>query len=403
MALLGGEAPDPTRTAIARTSPHPEAPRHVSPATAAIPKDLSKLEEQAARVLEPEALAYILAGAGDASTTRANAAAFGRWRTKRRRGRRPRRPMAVDLTTTVLGTRMAAPVLFAPIGVQTLAHPEGDLATARAATELGLTYIHSTQGAFKMEDVAAASGKGARWYQLYWPSDDALAVSFLRRAKAAGYTHLVITLDTTLLGWRPLDLDRGYSPFLENKGIANYTSDPVFRSKLALPPDVAPLPAGIQFAGVFQNPGLSWDQLPLIRDNWDGPILLKGIQSVADAQMAREQEIDGIVVSNHGGRQVDGAIASLDALRPIVRAVGDDLAILFDSGIRTGQHAFTALALGADAVLVGRPYVYGLALGGQAGARTVMQRLVDGLALEHRRAGHRTPRTLSRSSLNRVS
>ncbi|CAB4948561.1 unannotated protein [freshwater metagenome] len=367
--------------------------------TATIPKDLSKLEAQAARRLRPEALAYILAGAGDASTTRANAAAFGRWRTKRRRTRKPRR---VDLTTTVLGTRMPAPVLFAPVGVQTLAHPEGDLATARAATDLGLTYVHSTQGAFSMEDVAAASGKGARWYQLYWPSDDALAVSFLRRAKAAGYTHLVITLDTTLLGWRPLDLDRGYSPFLENKGIANYTSDPVFRGKLLAPPDVAPLPAGIQFAGVFQNPGLSWDQLPLIRANWDGPILLKGIQSAADARMAVDQRIDGIVVSNHGGRQVDGAIASLDALRPIVKAVGGDLAILFDSGIRTGQHAFTALALGADAVLVGRPYLYGLALGGRAGARTVMQRLVDELALEVRRAGHRSAASLTRSSLVRV-
>jgi L-lactate dehydrogenase (cytochrome) len=370
-----------------------------APDAAKIPKDLSQLEAQAAEVLQPEALAYILAGAGDAGTTRANAAAFRRWKTKRRKGRKPRK---VDLSTTILGTRMPAPVLFAPVGVQTLAHPEGDLASARAAAELGLTYVHSTQGAYKMEDVAAANGDGTRWYQLYWPSDDELAVSFLRRAKGAGYTHLVITLDTTLLGWRPLDLDRGYSPFLENKGIANYTSDPVFQRKLVAPADVAPLPAGIQFAGVFQNPGLSWDRLPLIRANWDGPILLKGIQSPIDARMAVEQKIDGIVVSNHGGRQVDGAIASLDALRPIVKAVGDDLPVLFDSGIRTGRDAFTALALGADAVLVGRPYLYGLALDGQAGTRTVMRRLVDELAAEVRKAGHRSHRKLSRSSLIRV-
>ena len=369
-------------------------------AAATIPDDLSKLEAQAAKVLSPEALAYILAGAGDADSTRANAAAFRRWRIKRRRGRRPAK---VDLTTTVLGTRMPAPVLFAPVGVQTLAHPDGDLASARAAAELGLTYVHSTQGAYKMEDVAAANGDGSRWYQLYWPTDDEIAASFLHRAKAAGYSHLVITLDTTLLGWRPLDLDRGYSPFLENKGIANYTSDPVFRrKKMPLPGEVSPLATGIAFAGVFQNPGLSWDRLPLIRANWDGPILLKGIQSRRDARLAVEHGIDGIVVSNHGGRQVDGAIASLDALGPIVREVGDEMPVLFDSGIRTGRDAFKALALGADAVLIGRPYLYGLALDGQRGTGTVMRMLVDELADEVRKARRRTHRTLSRSSLTRV-
>lgn len=367
-------------------------------AAATIPDDLSKLEAQAAEVLAPEALAYILAGAGSRDTVRANAAAFRRWKIKRRRGRRPAK---VDLSTTILGTRMPAPVLFAPVGVQTLAHPEGDLASARAAADLGLTYIHSTQAAFKMEDVAAANGSGSRWYQLYWPTDDELTVSFLRRAKASGYTHLVITLDTTLLGWRPLDLDRGYSPFLENKGIANYTSDPVFQRRMPVPAEAAPLPAGIVFAGIFQNPGLSWDQLPLIRANWDGPILLKGIQSPRDARMAVENGIDGIVVSNHGGRQVDGAIASLDALVEIVGEVGGELPVLFDSGIRTARDVFKALALGADAVLIGRPYLYGLALDGQAGTAAVMRRLVDDLAEEVRTARRRTHRSLSPSLLTR--
>jgi lactate 2-monooxygenase len=387
----------------AQLPPRREAPVRLPPVTRAaaasrIPDDLSQLEARAAEVLDPEALAYILAGAGDRATTRANAAAFRRWKIKRRTGSRPAK---VDLSTTVLGTRMPAPVMFAPIGVQTLAHPDGDLATARAAAGLGLTYLHSTQGAYKMEAVAEANGDGSRWYQLYWPTDDELAVSFLNRAKAAGYTHLVITLDTTLLGWRPLDLDRGYSPFLENKGIANYTSDPVFQRKLVVPAELAPLAAGIVFAGVFQNPGLNWDRLPLIRANWDGPILLKGIQSPRDARLALEHEIDGIVVSNHGGRQVDGAIASLDALGPIVKAVGDEMSVLFDSGIRTGRDAFKALALGADAVLIGRPYIYGLALAGERGARIVMRMLVDELEDEIRRAGHRTHRTLSPSSLGR--
>jgi lactate 2-monooxygenase len=227
-------------------------------------------------------------------------------------------------------------------------------------------------------------------------------VSFVTRAKKAGYTHLVITLDTTLLGWRPLDLDRGYSPFLENKGLANYTSDPVFKQQMPLPGEVAPIPVGVAFAGVFQNPGLSWDQLPLIRANWDGPILLKGIQSPKDARLAVEHEIDGIVVSNHGGRQVDGAIGSLDALGPIVKEAGDELAILFDSGIRTGSDAFKALALGADGVLIGRPYLYGLALDGQRGSRTVMRMLVDELEDAVRKAGHRSHKTLSRRSLTRA-
>ncbi len=364
----------------------------------AIPPDLSRLESRAVRVLDPESLAYVQAGAGDTTTTRANAAAFRRWRIKPRRGRARGK---VDLSTTVLGTRMSAPVLFAPIGVQTLAHPEGDLASARAAAELQLTYVHSTQGAFSIEQVAEANRDGSRWYQLYWPRDDELTVSFLRRARAAGYTHLVITLDTTLLGWRPLDLDRGYSPFLENRGIANYTSDPVFQRRLQAPPEVDPVAAGITFASLFQNPGLSWEQLPLIRDTWDGPILLKGIQSVRDARLAVRHGIDGIVVSNHGGRQVDGAIASLDALPPIADAVGDRLAILFDSGIRTGRDAFKALALGADAVLIGRPYLYGLALEGQSGVEQVMRGLVGELRRTLADTGHRNHRQLRRSSLTR--
>ena len=368
-------------------------------AASKIPADLSQLEERAAQVLKPESLAYIQAGAGNRETTRANTEAFRRWRVKRRRARsRPPR----DLSTTILGTRMRAPVLFAPIGVQTLAHPEADLASARAAAELELTFTHSTQGAFSIEQVAAANGGGSRWYQLYWPKDDELAVSFLRRARAAGYTNLVITLDTTLLGWRPLDLDRGYSPFLENQGIANYTSDPVFRRRLTKPPDEDPIAAGIAFAGLFQNPGLSWKQLPLIRNNWDGPILLKGIQSVRDARLAARHGIDGIVVSNHGGRQVDGAIASLDALPAIVKAVGDRLPVLFDSGIRTGVDAFKALALGADAVLIGRPYIYGLALEGQAGVAQVMRQLLAELDRTLASNGYRSHRELSRASLTRV-
>ena len=364
-----------------------------------VPDDLSKLEARATAVLEADSLAYIRAGAGDRSTGRANTAAFRQWRIKpRKRGKRP----SADLSTTVLGTRMPAPVLFAPVGVQKLARSRAELDSARAAAALDLTYIHSTQASYSIEEVAEANGGGSRWFQLYWPTDDALTVSFLKRAKAAKYTHLVITLDTTLLGWRPLDLDRGYSPFLRNMGIANYTSDPVFQRRLAAPAEEDPVGAGLVFASVFQNPGLSWEQLPLIRENWDGPILLKGIQSPRDARRAVKEGIDGIVVSNHGGRQIDGAIGSLDALPPIKKAVGDRLAILFDSGIRTGADAFKAIALGADAVLIGRPFVYGLALDGQAGVRKVMRLMVADLEREVADAGYKSHRRLAPDALTRV-
>ena len=364
-----------------------------------ITDDLSQLEAQASAVLDPEALGYIVASAGDSATARANVKAFDRWRIVRRKPLGQAKP---DLSTTLLGTRMPAPVLFGPVGVQVLAHPEGELATARAAAELGLTYVHSTQGSHSMEEVAAANGAGPRWYQLYWPNDDELCVSFLRRARAAGYTHLVITLDTTLLGWRPTDLDRAYLPFLQNLGIANYTSDPVFQRLLTRPATEDPVAAGIAFAGVFQNPGLSWDQLPLVRGNWDGPILLKGIQTVGDAKRAVEHGLDGVVVSNHGGRQIDGAIASLDALPAIAQATGDRLSVLFDSGIRTGRGAFKALALGADAVLIGRPYLYGLALGGRAGTRHVMRTMLAELAQAVASAGYDSHRRLGADSLREV-
>lgn len=368
--------------------------------TPQITTDLAALETKAAEVLDAAAMGYIVPSAGSGATARANMAAFDRWRIV---PRMLRDHSVRDLSTTILGETLPAPVLFGPVGVQTLAHPEGELATARAATALGLPYVHSTQAGHSIEQAAEASGEGPRWYQLYWPNDPELCVSLLRRAKAAGYTHLVITLDTTLLGWRPADLDRGYLPFLAAEGIANYTSDPVFRARLEKSPEDDPGAAGIAFAQVFPNPGLSWDQLPFIREHWDGPVLLKGIQCVADAELAVEHGIEGIVVSNHGGRQVDGALASLDALPAIAEAVGDRTTVLFDSGIRTGPDVFKALALGARAVLVGRPYLYGLALAGQAGVEHVMRCLLAELDLTLANAGYSSLRELTPESVSRAT
>jgi isopentenyl diphosphate isomerase/L-lactate dehydrogenase-like FMN-dependent dehydrogenase len=293
-----------------------------------------------------------------------------------------------DLSRNILGTAMPAPLMIAPVGVQTLAHEEGELATARAAATLGVPYIHSTAASHSFEQVAEASADGPRWYQLYYPTDLDVCQSFLERAKASGFTTLVVTLDTTTLGWRPSDLDRGFLPFLKNEGVANYLTDPAFLAKLEKPVDEDPGAATFHWAGMFPNPGLSWSDLPFLKEHWDGPIVLKGILSVEDAKLALEHGMDGIVVSNHGGRQVDGSIASLDALPAIAETVSGRITVLFDSGIRTGTDIIKALALGADAVLLGRPFLYGLALAGQEGVEHVLRCLLAELDLAMTLAGH---------------
>lgn len=362
----------------------------------AISTDLAGLEDRARDVLSAEALGYIVPSAGSGATARANRAAFDRWRIVPRILRSgPQR----DLSGTVLGTPVPAPVMIAPIGVQTLAHPDGELATARAAAALGLPYIHSTAAAHSFEQVAAASAGGPRWYQLYWPADDDVCASFLHRAKASGYSVLVVTLDTLLLGYRPADLDRGFLPFLRLQGLANYLDDPAFLKGLATPPAEDPAAAVLHWAGMFPHPGLSWQDLPFLREHWDGPIVLKGIVSAEDARLAADYGMDGIVVSNHGGRQIDGAIAALDALPDIAAAVGERLTVLFDSGVRTGADVVKALALGAQAVLIGRPVLYGLALGGQPGVEHVLRCLLAELDLTLALSGYTSHRQLSRQSL----
>lgn len=358
--------------------------------------DLAHLEDRAREKLSAEAMGYIVPSAGSGATARVNREAFDRWRIVPRMLRNgPDR----DLSCTILGTAMPAPVLFAPVGVQTLAHADGELATARAAAALGLTYTHSTQASYSIEAAAEANGDASRWFQLYFPNERELCVSFLERAKTAGYSTVVVTLDTTMLGWRPADLDRGFLPFLASTGIANYLTDPVFKDSLAKPPEDDPAMAALRFAQVFPNPGLNWDDIAFVREHWDGPVVLKGILSAEDARLAADNGVDGIVVSNHGGRQVDGAIAALDALPGIANTVGDRLTVLFDSGVRTGADVVKAIALGAQAVLLGRPYLYGLALAGQEGVEHVLRCLLAELDLTLTGAGYTSHRQLSRESL----
>jgi lactate 2-monooxygenase len=378
---------------MSRDSPWPIAPE--------------EWEARAAEVLEPGPFDYIAGGAGSEATMRANLEAFERWRLRPRMltGNRER-----ELSVEVLGTRSPAPFLLAPIGVLSIAHAEGELAVARAAAATGIPMVLSSAASHSLEEVAEAiegAARGAdtqdvralparpsettgrhadrtrevpsqapRWFQLYWVNDRGVAISLVERAEASGYGAIVVTLDTLTLGWRPRDLAKAYLPFVTGEGCAQFFSDPVFRSRLDRPPEEDMLAAAVAMLATFPNLGLTWDDLTWLRGRTSLPLLVKGVLTGDDAVRARECGIDGIVVSNHGGRQVDGAVAALDALVEVREALGSDAVVLMDGGIRRGADVLKALALGADAVLLGRPYAYGLAVGGQEGVETVIRHLM---------------------------
>ncbi|MFJ4466599.1 lactate 2-monooxygenase [Streptomyces sp. NPDC089424] len=355
-----------------------------------LPTDLTRLEELAERRLGPGPVGYVAGSAGDGSTARANRAAL------RRRRIVPRMLRDVherNLSVEVLGRVLPAPVALAPVGVLSIMHPDAECAAARAAAAQGVPYVLSSASSTPLEQVAEAMGDAERWFQLYWAKDREVTRSFLKRARATGFSVLVVTLDTPLLAWRPRDLDQAYLPFLHGVGTANYFTDPAFRAGLAKPVHEDPNAAVMHFVGMFADPAKTWPDLTFLRENWDGPIVLKGVLHPDDARQAADAGMDGVVVSNHGGRQVAGSVAAADALPGVVAAAGDRLTVLFDSGVRTGDDVFKALALGARAVLVGRPYVYGLALDGQAGVEHVIGCLLAELDLTLALSGHATPAT----------
>lgn len=379
----------------------------------AVPTDATRLEDAARAVMRREAHAYIATGAGSESTVRANRAAFERWRIVPRvlRGTSYR-----DLSISLFGDILPTPLLLAPVGVLEMAHRDADLAVARAAAAEQVPMIFSNQASHPMERCAAEMGDAPRWFQLYWSTSNELVTSFVRRAEACGCRAIVLTLDTTMLGWRPRDLDLAYLPFLRGKGIAQYTSDPVFRASLAPPVEQAtrgrtprvtlaavrallevtrrypgmfvknlrsgePRAAVQRFIATYSRPSLAWKDLHFLRGLTTLPILLKGILHPDDARRAIDVGMNGVIVSNHGGRQVDGAIGALDALPDVVEAVSGRVPVLFDSGIRGGADVFKALALGATAVCLGRPYVYGLAIAGERGVREVIRNVLAELDL----------------------
>jgi lactate 2-monooxygenase len=394
----------------------------------AVPTDFGELELRARKASSRAGWAYVAGGAGEGRTMRNNRTAFDRWAIV------PRMLRDVadrDMSSELLGTRLPAPLLLAPVGAGQLIAADADLHTARAAAATGVPYIFTNQGGTAMEETAAAMGAGPRWVQLYWSTDEALVDSLIRRAEAVGAGALVVTLDTTVLGWRPQDLNLGSLPFAKGMGIAQYTSDPHFQTlldkseKSDRPTEITlgairsllsitrnypgrfganlrspkPRAAVEKFLDIYSNPRLSWDHIATLRGRTRLPIVLKGILHPDDAKRAFDEGVDAIVVSNHGGRQVDNAIASLDALIRIREAVGPAPKILMDSGIRTGADVFVALALGADAVLLGRPYMYGLAIAGQRGVEEVIENVIAELDLTMALTGVRSLAEVTREVL----
>ncbi|KAL1704474.1 FMN-dependent dehydrogenase [Schizophyllum commune] len=361
----------------------------------------SEIEEKARQTLKevPEAFWYAYGSAGTHGTCDANIRAYSKF------GIIPRMlvdasPQHRSLETTLFGVKYPTPVVVAPIGVQTIFHPDGEEASSGAAGRLGIPYIMSTASSRSIETVARSNGEGnPRWFQLYWPRTNDITLSLLSRAKKAGFTALVVTLDTMTVGWRPHDLAKAYSPFAHSVGCQVGRSDPVFMAKFGREPIVKDdIFLGSEWlAEITSGTFKGWDDLAFLRQNWDGPLILKGIQSVHDAETALLHGADGIIVSNHGGRQVDGAIPSLFALERIMRSDkikeaqrSGKLTILCDSGIRSGPDIVKALALGAQAVLLGRPWLYGMIAGGQAGAEQVLQHTIADLDTTMALSGLRT-------------
>ena len=339
-----------------------------------MPMAFSELEARAAKALSPEILSYVAGGAGNEFTQDLNVTAFDRY------GLMPRMLAGAverDLSIELFGMKLPSPLLLAPVGVIGLCAQDGhgDLATARAAARTGVPMVASTLTVDPLEEVVPLLGDTPGFFQLYTPADRDLAQSFVSRAEAAGFKGIVVTLDTQILGWRPRDLALGSFPQLKGLCLANYFSDPLFRAKLEKSPEEDPRAAALVWAMGFSDPGLSWADIEWLRSLTDLPMLLKGICHPDDARRALDAGIDGIYCSNHGGRQANGGAAAIDMLPAVVEAAGD-APVIFDSGVRGGEHIVKALALGATAVGVGRPYAYGLAVGGEDGIVHVLRSLL---------------------------
>jgi len=357
------------------------------------PVSFEDWERAAEEKLDPGAFGYIAGGAGAESTMRANLDAFQRWQIRPRMlaGNAVR-----DISVDVLGLHSPAPFFLAPVGVLSIANEEAEVGVGKASASSGVPMLLSSAATHSIEDVAATGAP--RWFQLYWVNDREICASFVQRAEAAGYGAIVVTLDTLTLGWRPRDLRQAYLPFIKGEGCGQFFSDPVFLSRLDKTPEEDLLTAAATMLATFSNLGLRWDDLEWLRGQTKLPILVKGVLTADDAALALEHGMDGVIVSNHGGRQVDGAVGALDALVEVRDALPEAV-VLMDSGIRCAADVLKAMALGADAVLLGRPYAYALAVGGQRGVEELIQNLMAEIDLNLALAGGHSIRDLDRSWL----
>ncbi|WP_411283143.1 alpha-hydroxy-acid oxidizing protein [Lapillicoccus sp.] len=412
-----------------------------------VPTDISELERRAKATMSDRAWAYVAGGAGDGDGMRRNREAFRQWAIVPRMLRDVSRR---DLSVELFGRRLPVPLLVAPVGAAGMVRRDADVLIGRAAAQLGVPYILSNQGSSPMETTAAAMGDAPRWFQLYWSSDERLVDSLIGRAEAMGADALVVTLDTTMLGWRPQDLDLGSLPFAQGIGIAQYTSDRRFmeivrqrvdgvargdgrpgaggrgrhrgdvrltlgavRTLASMAREVpgrfidnlrSPMTRAVveTFLEIYSKPSLTWADIETLRERTRLPVVLKGILHPDDALRAVESGAAGVIVSNHGGRQVGNAVSSLDALPDVARAVGGRVPVLFDSGVRTGADVVTALALGASAVILGRPHIYGLAIDGEDGVRSVLENVIAELDLTMGLSGLASVTELGPEVLRRV-
>lgn len=366
------------------------APKH--------PVAFEALEQKASKIMTPEAFAYVAGGAGAEDTIQNNRHSFSKWQIL------PHMLNDVSQRNTsieIFGTELPTPLLLAPVGVLGIVHAEAELAVARAAVALKIPQIVSTVSSTPIEKVAEIHKDHPHWFQLYWGKDDEFTKSLITRAENSGYGAIVVTLDTRLLAWRERDIQLAYLPFLKGEGLSNYFTDPVFLAATG-DPGQNKMKAIAHFADLYANTATTWKDIAVIRNHTNLPVILKGILHPEDAIKAADHGIDGIIVSNHGGRQLDGAIGSLHALELVAAAARDKTTILFDSGIRRGADVFKAMALGAKAVLVGRPYVYGLALDGAAGVQEVLQNLLADIDLTMGLAGCRSWAEVTQDKLIRV-
>ncbi|WP_419878525.1 alpha-hydroxy-acid oxidizing protein [Brevibacillus centrosporus] len=364
--------------------------------TQALPISIEDWEQKARELLPAGPFDYIAGGSGAEETLVSNRAAFGKWAIVPRMLRDvSKRTLGIEL----FGQQLKTPVLLAPVGMQAIANEEGELATARAAAAAGVPMVVSTVSAHTLEQISETMGDAPRWFQLYWSNDREVCASMVKRAEAAGYSAIVLTVDTIMLGWKRRDFRNGYSPLREGRGLANYVSDPVFCSRLS---EVNTENAVEEVLRNIYHPTLNWDDIDYLRQHTKLPILVKGILHPDDAKLAVERGVDGIIVSNHGGRQLDGAISTLDALPAIAEVVDGRIPVLLDSGVRTGADVVKAIALGATAVLIGRPFMFGLAVAGEKGVASILDTLINELDVSVALSGSNSVAELNRSILIRL-